>query len=102
LIIFVAMKKIARIFLYRIALLTGMRWLIFAAGIALLSSVQSCRSGKNTCYQQIPANNNDTINATCYGMPAKKVTPDVSDEPVFAPDDEYDWFEEMEDLDRDR
>lgn len=96
------MKKFVRYLLFNIASFAGIRWLMFAAGISLLSTMQSCRTGKVSCYDQAPVNSNDTINATCYEMPAKKVTPDVSDEPVFAPDDEYDWYEEMEDLDRDR
>jgi len=79
-----------------------MQWLMFAVFISVLFLVQACDTSRHRYYTAVPVNKSDTATAKSTKAKNKKLTPDVNDEPVFGDDDEYDWFEEMEDLDRDR
>lgn len=60
------MKQFFFRFLYSLSRLSGWRWLTFASGFILLSSSQSCHTGKAMCYDTAPVDTTNISQPRCY------------------------------------
>lgn len=96
------MKKQVHILLDGVESVAKKSLLQVAVCLMLLLLLQACGTSRRGHYTAVPSNKSDTATAKNNKSKNKKVSPDENDEPFFGDDDEYDWFEEMEDLDRDR
>lgn len=64
------MKRVLSKIAYRMALATGWRWMMFVAGVSLLTATQSCRIATHKCYEAVPVDTTEAVQPTCYEMPA--------------------------------
>lgn len=64
------MKRILNKLGYRLAVVTGWRWMMFVAGVSMLAGTQSCKVTPHRCYEAVPVDTTEAVQPSCYDMPA--------------------------------
>ncbi len=76
------MKKLLFKGLNKVGRLLQWRWLMLTTGVFLISSQQSCNTGKTRCYDAVPVDSTSIEQPTCY----KVAIPDDTVQAPVPPD----------------